>query len=94
MIELRFVWDPVKARTNVKDHHITFEEAQTVFYDEHGVEFFDDRHSDWEERFLMLGLSARRRLLLVCYCYRESESVIRIISARKATPREAQFYRR
>jgi len=94
MTELRFVWDPVKARTNVEDHRITFEETQTVFYDEHGVEFFDDRHSDREERFLMLGLSARRRLLLVCYCYRENESVIRLISARKATPREAQFYRR
>jgi hypothetical protein len=94
MTELRFVWDPVKARLNVKDHRITFEEAETVFYDEFGVEFFDDRHSDWEDRFLLLGLSSRLRLLLVCYCHRESESVIRLISARKATPREAQFYRR
>jgi hypothetical protein len=94
MMELRFVWDPVKAQENVKNHGIRFEEAQTVFYDEFGVEFFDDRHSEWEERFLLLGLSSRLNLLLVCHCYREGESVIRIISARKATPREARFYRR
>ncbi len=93
-MELRFVWDPVKAQENVKNHGIRFEEAQTVFYDEFGVEFFDDRHSEWEDRFLLLGLSSRLRLLLVCHCYREGESVIRIISARKATPREARFYRR
>jgi uncharacterized DUF497 family protein len=94
MTELRFVWDPVKAQENVINHGIRFEEAQTVFYDDFGVEFYDDRHSDWEDRFLLLGLSSRLRLLLVCYCHRESESVIRIISARKATRREVQFYRK
>ena len=94
MTELRFEWDPAKAAENMENHGVTFEEAQTVFYDEFGTEFYDDQHSDWEDRFLLLGLSSRLRLLLVCHCYRGSESVMRIISARKATPGEAQFYRR
>ena len=65
-----------------------------MFYDEHTVEFYDDEHSEWEDRFLLLGLSSQLQLLLVCHCYRESESVIRLISAREATKTEAGFYRR
>lgn len=94
MSELRFDWDPVKAEANLRKHGVSFEEARTVFYDDFAVEFYDDEHSDWEDRFLLLGLSAQLRLLLVCHCYRESESVIRLISAQEATKSEAGFYRR
>ena len=92
MKSLRFEWDPVKAKQNIKKHGVSFEEARTVFYDEFAVEFYDDNHVEWEDRFLLLGLSTHPRLLLVCQCYRASESVIRIISVRKATTDEAQFY--
>lgn len=92
MKSLRFEWDLDKAKRNLEEHGVSFEEAQTVFYDEFAVEFYDDKHSEWEDRFLMLGLSTQLKLLLVCHCYRERESVIRIISARKATKTEAQFY--
>ena len=64
----------------------------TVFYDEYAVEFYDDEHSEWEDRFLLLGLSSRLRLLLICHSYREEESIIRIISARKAIKTEAKHY--
>jgi len=94
MSELLFEWDPVKAEENLRRHGVSFEDARTVFYDDFAVEFYDDEHSEWEDRFLLLGLSAQLRLLLVCHCYRESESVIRLISAREATKSEAGFYRR
>ncbi len=93
MTELRFEWDPAKAEANIRKHGVSFEEAISVFYDECAVEFYDDEHSEWEDRFLMLGLSGRLRLLLVCHCHRVEESVIRIISARKATRNEAKHYR-
>jgi len=89
---IRFDWDPAKATGNLRKHGVSFEEAQSVFYDEFAIQFFDDDHSNIEERFLMLGLSAQARLLLVCHCERESENVIRIISARRATKRESTFY--
>ena len=94
MKELSFAWDPKKARTNLRKHGVAFEEARSVFYDERAVEFYDDEHSEWEDRFLLLGLSSRLRLLLVCHCYREEEGVIRIVSARKATRAESEHYRR
>ena len=67
--------------------------AKTVFYDDFAVQFFDEEHSDAEDRFLLLGMSSDARLLLVCHCEREDGDVIRIISARKATETEAQYYR-
>lgn len=94
MSELRFEWDPAKAEENLRNHGISFEEAQTVFYDDFAKEFYDDKHSEREDRFLLLGLSFNLRLVMVCHCYREKESVIRIISARRATANEARFYRR
>ncbi len=94
MTELTFTWDSEKAISNLAKHAVSFEEAQTVFYDEFAVEYYDEEHTEWENRFLLLGLSARIRVLLVCHCYREAESVIRIISARKATKQEARNYRR
>lgn len=90
---MRFEWDPVKATSNAKKHKVTFEVAKTVFYDDFAVQFFDEEHSTDEDRFLLLGMSSDARLLLVCHCEREDGDVIRIISARKATETEAQYYR-
>jgi uncharacterized protein len=81
---LRFEWDSNKAASNVRKHGVSFEEAETVFLDEDAVLIPDNEHSPEENRFLILGLSYRLRMLIVCHCYRESEEVIRIISARRA----------
>lgn len=92
MEELRFEWDPNKNAINQKKHAIAFEEARTVFDDPEALVIDDPDHSENEERFIILGFSIRANLLVVCHCYRESESVIRIISARKATVRETRQY--
>ena len=92
MKALRFEWDEAKNRTNQRKHGVSFAEAQSVFFDDQAVEFYDDEHSEWEDRFLMLGLSAKLRLLLVCHCVRHGGSVIRIVSARKATKKEQGLY--
>lgn len=63
-----------------------------MFFDDHGVQFYDEVHSEWEDRFLLLGVSARLRLLMVCHCYREKGNVIRIVSARTATKNEQKYY--
>lgn len=91
---LRFTWDPAKAEANLRKHDVSFAEAQTVFYDENAVEFYDDDHSEWEDRFLLLGISSKLRLLIICHCYRADDGVIRLISARKATRQEATYYQR
>lgn len=91
MNDIHFVWDKHKATINERKHGISFEEAQTVFYDEHSIEFFDPDHSEDEDRFIMLGLSFKLRILIVCYCAKE-DTAIRIISARKATRHEAKSY--
>ena len=90
---IKFEWDEPKATANLKKHQISFDEARSIFFDEFGVQFFDEDHSSGEERFLMLGMSSRAKLLIVCHCEREQGAVIRIISARKATKRESAFYR-
>jgi len=90
--ELRIEWDEAKNRDNVRKHKISFGEAATVFYDERALFLADPDHSDEEDRFLLLGLSARLRLLVVCHCYRADDEVIRIISARKATKPEEVVY--
>lgn len=92
MCELHFEWDEKKSRTNQRKHGISFEEAQTVFFDENAVEFYDDESGDLEDRFLLLGVSAKLRLLLVCHCLRDAGNTIRIISARKATRKEQREY--
>jgi uncharacterized protein len=89
---MKFEWDPAKAAANLRKHKVSFEEAQTVFFDDFAVQFFDEDHSDAEERFIMLGMSSGARLLVVCHCERGHHEVIRIISARKATRNEAAFY--
>lgn len=92
MDEIKFIWDARKAKQNLQKHKVSFEEAATVFYDENATEFFDPDHSKNEDRFLMLGLSWRLRVLVVCYCLRKKGSQIRIISARKATKKEEKYY--
>ena len=68
---IEFEWDPNKAELNVSRHSVTFEEASTVFFDDYARQFYDEEHSDEEERFLMLGLSNRSRMLMVVHCERE-----------------------
>ena len=92
MENIRFEWDNRKSRENKQKHKVSFEEAQTVFLDENAIRYFDPDHSDDEDRFIMLGMSFTLRVLIVCHCYREDDSVIRIISARKADKREQLAY--
>lgn len=91
-MELSFEWDEKKSVANKKKHHVSFEEAQAVFVDENALLIDDPDHSHEEARFILLGLSAKMRTLIVCHCYRKSNEVIRIISARKATRREQKGY--
>lgn len=93
MSRLRFEWDEDKNQINQKKHGVSFKEAKSVFYDDLAIQFWDNDHSNEEERFLLLGRSYKMRILLVVHCYREEESIIRIISARKATHNESQQYR-
>lgn len=90
---IRFEWDPRKDVENQKKHGVSFEEAQSVFFDDNAIQFYDKDHSDQEERFIMLGTSIRYRMLVVCHCERRSGEIIRIISARKATSLERKYYR-
>lgn len=92
METIKFEWDENKNRINQNKHKIAFEEAKTVFYDESALVIDDPEHSEEEDRFIILGLSNKTNLLVVCHCYRASDTVIRIISARKATTTEARQY--
>jgi len=94
MNDIRFEWDDAKSKSNKKKHKVSFEEAQTVFLDENAIRYYDPDHSQDEDRFIMLGMSLSLRVLVVCHCYRESDTVIRIITARKADKQETQNYRR
>jgi len=89
---IKFEWDTTKATSNKKKHEVSFEEAQSVFYDEFALQFFDEDNSGSENRFLMLGFSDKARLLIVCHCERDQGNIIRIISARKATKNESNHY--
>ena len=91
---IRFEWDETKNRQNIQKHGVSFQEAQSVFLDDHALRFYDPDHSKDEDRFLLLGLSFTLRILLVCHCYRTGDEVIRIISARKATRQERTHYER
>ena len=92
-MDMLFDWDENKAKTNEQKHGISFLEAMTVFGDTNAVLLDDDLHSDEEERFILLGISKRAKLLMVCHCYRDEYNAIRIISARKANSQEEQTYR-
>ena len=89
-----FDWDADKNISNIEKHGVPFKEAATVFKDTTAVVIDDIEHSQNEERFKIIGYSGNVRLLMVCHCYRNDDSVIRIISARKATKREKDEYRR
>ena len=89
---LLFEWDENKNQINISKQGISFSEASTVFYDERAILFDDPDHSEDEERFLILGMSEAANLCIVCHCYRENESKIRLISARKATKKEGERY--
>ena len=91
-MSLRFARDDEKDAKNQEKHGVSFDEAESVFSDELALLIGDPDHSDDEDRFLLLGLSSVLRLLVVCHCYRESDEVIRIISARKATRHEQRQY--
>ncbi len=92
MDTIKFEWDENKNTINKKKHNVSFEEAMTVFYDEEALLINDPEHSAEEERFILLGFSQKAKLLVVCHCCRNSETVVRIISARKATKNESKQY--
>ena len=94
MIKFRIEWYEAKNAANRKNHGISFEEATTVFADEHALLLADPDHSAEEDRFILMGFSYSLRMLVVCHCYRREEHVIRIISARKATRSETDSYTR
>ncbi len=94
MSDIRFEWDENKNAANQKKHKVSFEEAKSVFYDENARLISDPDHSVREDRFILLGLSNRLRMLVVVHTYRKSDEIIRIISAREATKRERRFYER
>jgi uncharacterized DUF497 family protein len=87
-----FEWDENKNQINRQKHGIDFNEASSVFFDENAILFDDPEHSEYEERFMLLGMSETANVCIVCHCYRESDTVIRIISARKATKKEVDRY--
>ena len=94
MASLDFTWDPAKARANARKHGVSFVEAQSVFFDDQARLIVDPDHSEAEDRFILIGLSAALRVLVVVHAFREAQGVIRIISARKATPTERARYER
>ena len=97
MEKISFEWDDIKAETNLTKHKVSFEEAQSVFFDANARMIFDPDHSNQEDRFILLGLSELLRVLVVCHCTRDSDGnkeVIRIISARKANRNEQKQYAR
>jgi uncharacterized DUF497 family protein len=94
MESLSFEWDASKSHANFRKHGVSFEEASTVFYDDNALDFYDLEHSEEEDRFILLGMSFKARVVVVVNCRRVGDSVIRIISARKATMREYRSYGR
>jgi len=89
---MRIIWDEKKNQKNIKDHKVSFQEAETVFYDPNAKIIHDPDHSIDEDRFIILGISKLMKLLVVCHCYKESDEEIRIFSARKATKKEKMEY--
>ena len=92
MKTLIFEWDNKKNKANIKKHGISFDEARTCFYDEFAIQFYDPDHSEDEDRFILLGNSYKLNTLVICHCFKEEETVVRIISARKADKDETLNY--
>ena len=89
---MQVIWDEKKNQDNIRDHQVSFQEAETVFYDPNAKIIHDPDHSIEEDRFIILGISKLLKLLVVCHCYREDDEIIRIITARKATKKETRSY--
>lgn len=87
---LRFSWDPKKAEINFKKHGVTFSEAATVFGDPFARIKDDSDHSDFEDRFIIIGMSRKFRILVTAFT--ERKDIIRIISSRLATKNERKQY--
>ena len=94
MKDICFEWNEAKSKANIRKHGISFEEAKSVFFDEYALLIADPDHSETEDRFVLLGLSARLRLLLVCHCFEVDDNLIRVISCRKANRKEMSLYQR
>ena len=94
MKSISFEWDAKKNIENIKKHKISFEEAKEVFYDDKAILFDDPEHSDFEDRFLIIGRIRNLNICIVSHCYKEEDGVIRLISARKATKKERESYER
>lgn len=92
-MRIAFSWDQKKNLANRIKHNVSFEEAETVFYDANALLIEDPEHSTNEDRFVILGMSAKLRMLVVCHCYRENDNIIRIISARKTNKNENNQYK-
>jgi len=93
-MNLQFEWDAGKDKQNKRKHGVSFGEAESIFADEHALLLDDPGHSAEEDRFVLLGLSVRLRILVVVHAYYEDVAIIRIISARKATRKERDIYNR
>lgn len=93
-MDISFDWDPAKARSNQRKHRVSFGEASSAFFDENGILIHDPDHSEQEERYLLIGISAKLRVVVVSHTYRENDRVIRLISARLADPTERRQYGR
>ncbi|HEY6906970.1 MAG TPA: BrnT family toxin [Ignavibacteriaceae bacterium] len=92
MNDIQFQWDQNKNIENIKNHKVSFEEAKTVFFDENARLITDPEHSINEERFIILGISYKLRILVVAHTYKENDEIIRIISARKSNKTESKYY--
>jgi len=92
MDELKFEWDVNKDESNARKHGVSFDDARTVFYDEYAIQFYDPEHSESEDRFILLGTSFKLKTLVVCHCFQEEDTIVRIISARRADKDEQQVY--
>lgn len=92
MRPLHVEWDAAKAAQNLRKHRVAFAEAETVFEDEEALLLPDPDHSVGEERYILLGLSAALRVLVVVHCERHGGDVVRLISARKADRQERALY--
>jgi len=90
MSPLRFEWDEKKNAANRRKHGVSFEEARTAFLDDNARVIPDPDHSEGEDRFVLIGLSISLRVLIVCHCYRQTEEIVRIISARRADQNETR----
>lgn len=91
---LVFVWDRTKEKANIKKHGVSFEEARTKFYDENAMVFHNPDYSETEDRFILLCTYYKLNTLIVCLCFRDKETVVRIASAMKADKDESKEYRK